>query len=134
MTPATRPRAKSLFWTFAGTFLLVLAAASAVQIAMGITVLRPMAERATRDRAMLEAAGVAQALSATDVSDPEAVRNVIRQGVAQRGTMVLMFLDPDGHAMPDRMVPRAYFDRVAQLLHAPVIPPSPPRLRLGRCD
>ncbi len=60
MTPR---RGRSLFWTFAGVFLLVLLIGTVLQIVISATILRPLAAQRVREQAGHTLARVSQALA-----------------------------------------------------------------------
>jgi len=55
----------SLFWTFAGVFLLVLAVATALQIVVNVVILRPLSESANHERVTRALDAVSAAVTAT---------------------------------------------------------------------
>src|SRR5207237_541082 len=60
---APRGRHRSLFWTFAGVFLLVLGAATALQFVTSVAVLRPLSVSGQRAHADLAVTRAAQELA-----------------------------------------------------------------------
>ena len=62
-------KSRSLFWTFAGVFLLVVALATAAQVAIGLGVLRPLQQNSLKAQAasaLYRAAGQIAELSDED--------------------------------------------------------------------
>ncbi len=104
MTGASRTR--SLFWTFAGVFLLVLAVASALQLVLSFAVIRPLTLAAFRDRA---AAAMSRARpELLELSQPAADREIARVLRANRldgGAGVLALFLPEGRFIPERPLP-----------------------------
>jgi hypothetical protein len=60
---------RSLFWTFAGVFLLVVALATAFQVAIVLGVLRPLQESSLRSAATSALSLAAWRLAARPVDD-----------------------------------------------------------------
>ena len=69
------PRGASLFWTFAGVFLVVLAAATALQMVLSTAVLRPLALQGERARARAALSRAANALET--LPEPAGSRDVM---------------------------------------------------------
>jgi signal transduction histidine kinase len=100
------PRRRSLFWTFAGVFLLVLAAATVLQVVVSVAVLRPLAEMSGRERAELAAMRAARALAALPGdADDEALRHALRAGRVEGRPVVLVFYDGAGRLVVEPPMP-----------------------------
>ena len=72
----TVPRPRSLFWAFAGVFLLVLAAATVLEVVVVVTVLRPLAAQRGRERAELSVDRASRQIAA--LYDPYDLRELGR--------------------------------------------------------
>lgn len=115
MSDALRPR--SLFWTFAGVFLAVLVAATAMQIVTSIMLLRPLEEAGMRAQAEARLGRIAAKLGSLPAgSDAAAVRAVFRSERGE-GPGGVSYLRADGTAVHEPPMP-AEFERVVwPLLH-----------------
>jgi signal transduction histidine kinase len=133
------PRPRSLFWVFAGVFLLVLAAASALQWMVSVGVLRPLAEAGTRERAGTAMAAAARALSALpDLGDEPAVRAVLRAHRVERVLGVAIYRAGDARLVAEPPLPPGSLRRTLALLNGvddpraePEPPPGPDATRPG---
>jgi signal transduction histidine kinase len=108
---------RSLFWTFAGVFLLVLVVATALQVIVSVGVLRPLAAMSVRDRAELMAIRSARELAALPaVLDESAVRRVLRANRADGLPVSCVFYDGAGLVVLEPPVPPQLQRRVLRLL------------------
>jgi two-component system, OmpR family, sensor histidine kinase BaeS len=132
-------RARSLFWTFAGVFLVVLVGATALQFAVSVGVLRPLALQETRDRATAAIDRVAPGIAAlADPSDPRAVIPVLRRNAPDGSADILAFCVAGGPVIFDRQLGgdsrvrtaaalmRAQLVDSATAMRAPIAPPGGP--------
>jgi len=119
----------SLFWKFAGVFLLVLVAATALQAALSLGVLRPLATNATRTRA--QAAVVDAAVDLRGLSSPGdfAWRNALRRHRVSDGSALLVLVTPDGRILSERPVPPPMIPQIAHAIATAAI--ATPPLRAG---
>lgn len=103
MTPPIRR--KSLFWTFAGSFLAVMLIAAIIQGVIVITILRPLSARLAESRAGLLAEQAAERVSwALADSIRGDVASVLRDfGRENRGSVVF-FRSKDGQVVTDRQM------------------------------
>jgi two-component system sensor histidine kinase BaeS len=117
---------RSLFWTFAGVFLLVLAIATALQIVLSVAVFRPLALRSDRDRAAQALASAADALFALD--DPGDGREVMRALHEHRVAgveAILVFIPENGRWIPERPMPPPMLRQIGDLaVAAGLVPPD----------
>jgi len=97
-------RSASLFWTFAGSFLLVLVTATLLQGLVIVTVVEPIAARWAGERAADLAEDAAWALSELDSPGEERIAEVLR---SLRGDerWILAFRFDDGRLVTDRPFP-----------------------------
>jgi signal transduction histidine kinase len=99
-------RKRSLFWTFAGVFLLVLALATALQVVVSVVVLRPLAAMNVRERAELMAMRAAQALAALPTAAGEdEVRRVLRASRVEGRPFLAVFYDGAGRVVVEPPMP-----------------------------
>jgi two-component system sensor histidine kinase BaeS len=96
-------RTKSLFWTFAGVFLVVLAAAAALQAIVALAVLRPLEEADRRSTATRAAERLAQTIGRMPAppSERELV-SVLRDARLPGRDVILAYLGSDGRIVGDR--------------------------------
>jgi two-component system, OmpR family, sensor histidine kinase BaeS len=133
-------RTRSLFWTFAGVFLLVLAVATALQVVVSVGVLRPLQMQSVRDRVELALAHASEQLAALpDIRDNQAVTRVLLANRVEGSGVSLAFLGSDGHLVTEQSVQPALHQHIGMLLTGPgtsgVLPlpgpgnssPPPPR-------
>ena len=134
---SSRPRKRSLFWTFAGVFLLVLALATVLQVVVSVGVLRPLAAMSERERAELVAMRAARGLAALPVAAGEdEVRRVLRASRVEGRPVFTVFWDGAGLAVVEPLLPPDARRRVLALLGgATAAPdtfpagPAPPGMR-----
>lgn len=111
------PRKRSLFWTFAGVFLLVLALATVLQVVVSVGVLRPLAAISERERAELVAMRAARGLAALPVAAGEdEVRRVLRASRVEGRPVFTVFYDGAGRAVVEPLLPPDGERRVLALL------------------
>jgi two-component system, OmpR family, sensor histidine kinase BaeS len=124
VTLATRRR--SLFWTFAGVFLLVLVAASVLQAVVGVAVLRPLAAMSVRDRAELAVLRAARELAASPgrLDGPQVVR-VLRANHIEGAPVVLVFRDDVGRMATEPPLPPGMQGNIVELLTGRPLTHSP---------
>jgi signal transduction histidine kinase len=99
-------KSRSLFWTFAGVFTLVLVAATAVQIAVTVGVFRPLAASSSRERAeslLADAAGAIASLPAG--ADDEAIAHVLRAHRSHDDAMLIVLLRDGRRMLAGRFLP-----------------------------
>ncbi|MBI5867512.1 MAG: HAMP domain-containing histidine kinase [candidate division Zixibacteria bacterium] len=110
MTPALRR--KSLFWTFAGSFLAVLLIAAIIQGIIVITILRPLSARLAESRANLLAEQAAERVSwALGDSALTDVGSVLREFGRENRGVAVFYRSKDGHVVSDRQMPPGADDR-----------------------
>ncbi len=129
---SVRPAAggRSLFWKFAGVFLLVLVVAAALQAVVSLAVLRPMAANATRVKAQAAVTGAARDLGAlTSEPDEPTVRGILATHGVRDGSVLLVAITPAGRIVPERMVPPPMIPQIAHAIAAAGI--ATPRLDLA---
>jgi signal transduction histidine kinase len=96
-----------LFWTFAGSFLLVLVLAAVLQVVVVVAVVRPLTERWIQDRAELRVQKTAQAIRAAfPVESPEALERILREEVQPEPHILIVFRYEDGRAVSGQPLPR----------------------------
>ncbi len=96
-------KSRSLFWTFAGVFLLVLAVATALQVFVSVGVLRPLAQQNARQQAELRVEQVSREIAALpDASQPRDIIPVLRADTPDGRAEILVFCMHDGPVVPDR--------------------------------
>ena len=94
-------KSRSLFWTFAGVFLLVLAVATALQIFVSVGVLRPLAQQNARQQAELRVEQVSREIAALPyVSEPRDIIPVLRAENPEGRPEILVFCMHDGPVVP----------------------------------
>jgi signal transduction histidine kinase len=99
-------KSRSLFWTFAGVFTLVLVAATAVQIAVTVGVFRPLAASSSRERAeslLADAAGAIASLPAG--ADDDAISRVLRSRRPHDDAMLVVLLRDGRRTLAGRFLP-----------------------------
>jgi signal transduction histidine kinase len=129
----SRWRSPSLFWTFAGSFLLVMLAASAIQgwLVVGV------AERWTVERAQERASDALsqagwQILALSDRADPPEIEAILRRARPKDLPLFLVFQPAEGRLISDRQLPRPTRRQIRGLLGLTGdSPPPPPRRRDG---
>jgi signal transduction histidine kinase len=101
-----RLRKSSLFWTFAGAFMLVLIVTALVHALMLDAVLRPIAERMLESRVESTARDAAAEIATALADDPDAdLQPMLRTLVEERGPIRIYFRHRDGWFASDRPVP-----------------------------
>ena len=104
---------RSLYWTFAGAFLLVLLVAGILQGVIVVAVVEPLAERWMVDRGRVLAREVAVEIGKLSAPSDDAVREVLRARAPRlRGTQ-LLFRAADGHLVTERFLPHSAEQRLA---------------------
>jgi signal transduction histidine kinase len=102
-----RPRKSSLFWTFAGAFMLVLIVAALMHALVLDAVLHPIAERMLESRVESVARDAAGEIAAALAEDPKAdLQPVLHTLVENRSPIRIYFRHRDGWFASDRPVPR----------------------------
>jgi signal transduction histidine kinase len=115
MTLAARTR--SLFWTFAGVFLLVLVAASALQAVVSVAVLRPLAAMSVRDRAELAVLRAARELATLPgQGEGPQVGRILRANRIEGAPIVLVFRGRDGGLTTEPPLPPGMQRNLVELL------------------
>ena len=110
-------RTRSLFWTFAGVFLLVLAAATVFQVVVSMAVLRPLQAQGVRDRAEQAIAGASQELAAlSDIYDDQSVTRALAAHRLEGEAVLLAFRASDGHITLERRAEPALQRQIESLL------------------
>jgi signal transduction histidine kinase len=103
----SRLRSPSLFWTFAGSFLLVLIIAGLLQGFAIVSVVKPIASAWTRERAGSIARDTARKIAA--IADSEDFENEVREILPSHGStgsaLFVVYRGLDGRVIPDRFVP-----------------------------
>jgi signal transduction histidine kinase len=125
-------RSRSLFWTFAGVFLLVLLVGTLLQVAISVAVLRPLAVQRAREQAGHLAERVTASLSRLS-SDPPPfeIIDVLRR--AQSADALLVLCLRDGRVVPDRRLgPGPYAEVVRVLARAGLVDTLTARDPMGR--
>lgn len=114
---------RSLFWTFAGSFLLVLVTATLLQGLVILTVVEPISawwREGRADDTARDAAGALGALAdPTETSVADALRDL-----AATGRTVLVFRAEDGRIVPDRPLPPFTVASVERLLDGRAVMPE----------
>ncbi len=124
-----RFRSPSLFWTFAGAFLVVLIAATALQVLVIATIVEPVATQWAESRADLIAREAAQEIGAALAESPEAdIRGILRSHHTEVRPIILAYRPPDGRIIADRPMPPQYHRRLQSFM------PPPPDTITGRHD
>jgi signal transduction histidine kinase len=118
-----RLRSPSLFWTFAGSFLVVLIAATLIQGFIVVAVLRPIADRMTEDRVQSAARDAAAQIAALLSVSPEAdIRPVLQTLAPEDGPVNLIYRDTSGEVISSRPFP----SRLGPTMQEPPNRPPPP--------
>jgi signal transduction histidine kinase len=105
----------SLFWTFAGSFLVVLVVAAAVQAMVVLAVVRPLSERLMTERAERLVRDVGAEIAATP-GDDAAVREVLRHNRPEGRSPVLLYRSDTGIVVPGRPLGPSSQRRLERLL------------------
>lgn len=108
MSGPSRPR--SLFWAFAGVFLAVLAVATALQVVVGVTVIRPLERSNESGEAEVALTAIASRIAALpDAADEAAVGAILQphpEGRRRRFGFVFV-MAASGRLVTDPPLPRA---------------------------
>jgi len=109
----------SLFWTFAGSFLLVLVLATVLQGVVTVAVIEPLGRSWARDRAELLVGRAAFELAATTTAEDDAtalrlLASFVPESRSQ--SLVLVLRRPDGRILFDRRLPPRARAHVARLI------------------
>jgi signal transduction histidine kinase len=123
---------RSLFWTFAGAFLLVLVAAAVVQVLVVAAVVQPMLLRSLSDRARLAAREASVEIGTLPAETSElAIHQVLRSYRTEEGGFFLFYRDGRGRIVGSRRFPPGFGRRLADLVGAPgdTLLPMEDRLR-----
>jgi len=122
----SRLRSRSLFWTFAGAFLLVLVVAAILQTAMVLLVVRPFAIHLAEGEATLQVHQAADRIAASDRGD-ETIRHILHGLQRERwGEGILAFVSADHRIVPGGYIPQRARPRMEALLEGTLVP-RPPR-------
>ncbi len=113
-------RTRSLFWTFASVFLVVVVVATVLQVIVSVAVLRPLATRGAREQAEATIDRVSRDIA--ELPDQAVVPDVIEvlhaNATRERGEL-LVFCARNGRVLHDRRVaPEAHRGVVAVLAAA----------------
>ena len=90
-------RSRSLFWTFAGAFLLVLIVAAVIQAVMVIAVVGPLSHRVMAGRAEVQALEAAEKIASGSGSDEEI--NAVLREFRGEDRVYLAFRKPEGQVL-----------------------------------
>lgn len=116
----TGPKPSSLFWTFAGSFLLVLIAATLLQGVAVVVVVNSLSARWDRERAetrVQETARRIEALGpAATLGD---VAGVLRDQGGPENPLLLLYRDVDGSTILPHRLPPPVFTKIRTLLGLP---------------
>jgi len=124
LSPAPRPR--SLFWTFAGTFLIVLLAATALEGVIVVTVLRPLADQRRREQADLAADRAARAIAALyDPYDLRELGRVLRMNRPPDSGTFLVFSSWDGRLVEEPTIGEDLRVQLVPMLRVAGLAPVP---------
>jgi len=108
---------RGLFWTFAGVFLLVLVAFTALAVLTSVTILHPIAAQRARDRTELALDRAARQIAALpDPYDLSELRRVLRANPLGDADALLVLSAWDGRVIPDRTLPAESMEQVVRLL------------------
>jgi len=123
-------KSRSLFWTFAGVFLLVVALATAAQVAIGLGVLRPLQENSLKSQAASALYSAAGQIAELADDDAREIMRALHENRVPGNTLLLVFLGNDGRLVPERPIPPGMMPQVRQLAAAAKLPGAlarPPR-------
>jgi signal transduction histidine kinase len=109
-------RSPSLFWTFAGAFLLVLIGAALLQGLVIVTVIRPLSTRLAEDRAEVLVRRASLELESTEEAGYEEIHQILFSLRPEGGLPFLVFVDEEGWAIPDRPMPPPALRRIEDFL------------------
>jgi len=100
-----RFRSPSLFWTFAGSFLVVLVVATILQVLVVATIIEPIASQWMENRAALSAEQAAEEIGAALRVSPDAdIRSILRSYRSQARAVELVFRGIDGRMISGRRI------------------------------
>jgi signal transduction histidine kinase len=121
---------KSLFWTFAGVFLLVVALATAAQVAIGLGVLRPLQQNSLKAQAASALYRAAGQIAELEGEDGREIMRALHENRVPGNSLMLVFLGNDGRLVPERPIPPGMMPQVRQLAANAKLPGAfsrPPR-------
>jgi len=127
-------RSRSLFWTFAGVFLLVVALATAAQVAIGLGVLRPLQQNSLKAQAASALYRTAGQIAELVDEDGREIMRALHENRVPGNSLLLVFLGNDGRLVPERPIPPGMMPQVRRLAAAAKLPGAlarPPRERRG---
>ena len=110
-------RTPSLFWTFAGSFLAVLVAATILQGLVIVAVVEPVARQwaETRAKSLAETAALEISVRMPLVTDDD-IRDILRADRPRFGPLDLIYRSADGHLVTERPLPLEYSRRFESML------------------
>jgi len=123
-------KSRSLFWTFAGVFLLVVALATAAQVAIGLGVLRPLQQNSLRAQAQGALYGAAGQIAELADDDGREIMRALHENRVPGNSLLLVFLGNDGRLVPERPIPPGMMPQIRQLAATAKLPGAlarPPR-------
>ena len=110
-------RPRSLVWTFAGVFLLVLGAATVLELVVSAAVLRPLAAQRARDRAELAVDRASRQIAAMpDPYDLSELKRVLRSDRPADDGAFLVLSAWDGRLVAGRPLAADLSERIVALL------------------
>ena len=119
---------RSLFWTFAGSFLLVLVTATLLQGLIIFMVVEPISSWWAGGRAEDTVRDASGALEALDEPTEERIADVLHSLPSHPGRRVLVFRPRQGRLVADRPLPPFSVDTFERLLDGEEVPlERPPR-------
>jgi len=98
-------RSRSLFWTFAGVFLLVVALATALQVAIVLGVLRPIQESSLRSAATTSLSLASTRIADLEGDDSREIMRALHESRPAGNDLLIAYLGEDGRLIPERPVP-----------------------------
>ena len=113
----------SLFWTFAGSFLLVLVLAAVLQGVVTVAVIEPLARSWAQDRAELLVRRAASELAAHPTADDDTTATAVLAAFvpeARARSLLLVLRRPDGRMVFDRPLPDWVRARLAAVIEGRV--------------
>lgn len=96
---------RSLYWTFAGAFLLVLIGAAVLQTLVIVTVVHPLTRRIAEDRAEVLVRQASLELERAGEADDEEIHRILFSLRPESGHPILGYVDSEGLMIPDRPMP-----------------------------
>ena len=123
-------RRGSLFWTFAGVFLLVLVAATALQIAVTVGVVRPLSVSASRERADQALAATERMLVALpEPADDREISRTLHHARVPDGSIFQVLVRDGRRMLAERPMPPHLPKQVHDLaVHAGILTATSPLL------